>query len=218
MRPRRPQPPSPDDPAAGLSPADRAIVLEEEAILARVQGALAGWVTARHDGEELAGRLKELREEALEATAKDLPTVFQEMGVLRAVMERGRAGPLPDARAPYFAHLRVRSGGELRDYCLGRATFVEREAGVRVVDWKNAPIAAVFYRYREGEEFEETLAGKVVHGVVEARRVIVVAGGRLVRIGTVEGELVRGADGRWERGGAGVALGGGAGTAARDGS
>jgi hypothetical protein len=216
-RPKPPQP-SPDDPVGGLSPSDRALVLEEEALLGRVQAALAAYVATRHDGEELAGRLKELREEALEATAKDLPTVFQEMGLVRAVMERGRVGPLPDPRAPYFAHLTVRSGGERRDYCLGRATFVDRGADVRVVDWKNAPIAELFYRYREGEEFEEKLAGKVVHGFVEARRVTVVSGGRLVRIGLSDGELCRRADGRWERGGAGVALGGGAGTAARDGS
>lgn len=208
----------PDDPFAGLSPPDRAIVEEELALLGRVQASLAAQVAARHDGEELAGRLRELREEALESTAKDLPTVFQEMGLLRAVMERNRAGPLPDARAPYFAHLRVRDGGARRDYCLGRATFVDREADVRVVDWRHAPIAELFYRYREGEEFEETLAGKVVRGWVEARRVIVVSAGRLVRIGSTDGELLLGGDGRWERGGAGVALGGGAGRAARDGS
>ncbi|MGB8931515.1 MAG: DNA helicase, partial [Anaeromyxobacteraceae bacterium] len=199
MPARHPQPPSPpDDPLAGLSAPDRAIVREEEEILARVQAALSAWVAVRHDGEELAGRLKELREEALEATAKDLPTVFQEMGLVRAVMERGRSGPLPDARAPYFAHLKVRSGGARRDYCLGRATFVDRDADVRVVDWKNAPIAELFYRYREGEEFEEKLAGKVVQGVVEARRVTVVSGGRLVRVGLADGELVRAPGGRWE--------------------
>jgi hypothetical protein len=207
------------DPAlAGLAAADRAIVLDEQALLARVQGSLAAHVARRHDGEELAERLRGLREEALEATSKDLPTVFQEMGLVRAVLERGRAGPLPDARAPYFAHLRIRSDGELRDYCLGRATFVDRDADVRVVDWRHAPIAELFYRYREGEEFEEKLAGKPLQGVLEARRVVVVSLGQLVRIALGGGELVRRPDGRWERGGAGVALTGGAGTAARDGS
>jgi DNA helicase IV len=194
-------------------------VEEEQALLARVQAALAAVRATRDDGEELAGRLKELREEALEATSKDLPTVFQEMGLVRAVLERGRTGPLPDPRAPYFAHLRVRSGPGpegVRDYCLGRATFVDREAGVRVVDWRNAPIAEIFYRYREGEEFEETLAGQPVTGVVEARRVVVVSDGALARIALGGGELVRRADGGWERAHAGAALGGGAGTAARD--
>jgi hypothetical protein len=212
------RPPAHPDPLDGLSAADRALVQEEEALLARVQRALSAQVAVRHDGEELAGRLRDLREEALEATTKDLPTVFQEMGLLRAVMERSRSGPLPDARAPYFAHLRLREGGARRDYCLGRATFVDREADVRVVDWRHAPIAELFYRYREGEEFEETLAGKPVHGWIDARRVTVLSGGRLVRIGDARGELVRGADGRWERVGEAVALGGGAGTAARDGS
>jgi len=208
----------PSDPLAGLSAADRAVVEEEQALLARVHASLAAHVATRHDGEELAGRLKDLREEALEATAKDLPTVFQEMGLLRAVMERNRAGPLPDPRAPYFAHLRIRDGKLRRDYCLGRATFVDRAADVRVVDWRHAPIAEIFYRYREGEEFEETLSGKPVHGWIEARRVVVVSAGRLARIGLSDGELFLGDGGRWERSGAGIALGGGAGTAARDGS
>ncbi len=208
----------PFDPLAGLAAPDRAVVEEELALLARVHSSLAAHVAVRHDGEELAGRLKDLREEALEATPKDLPTVFQEMGLLRAVMERSRSGPLPEPRVPYFAHLRVRDGGVSRDYCLGRATFVDRDADVRVVDWRHAPIAQLFYRYREGEEFEETLAGRVVHGWVEARRVIVVSGGRLVRIGMVDGELFAGADGRWQRGDSLANLGGGAGTAARDGS
>jgi hypothetical protein len=217
-RPPRP-PAAADGPLAALAAKDRARVEEELALLARVQGALSAHVAARYDGAELAGRLKELREEALESTAKDLPTVFQEMGLVRAVMERSRSGALPDPHAPYFAHLRVREAdGTLRDYCLGRATFVDRDADVRVVDWRHAPIAELFYRYREGEEFEETLAGRPVQGTVVARRVTVVSGGRLVRIGLADGELHLGPGGRWERTGAGVALGGGAGTSARDGS
>ena len=74
---------------------------------------------------------------------KDLPTVFQEMGLVRAVLERARAGRRSRTRR---ALLRppARPGGRRRsrDYCLGRHTFVDREAGVRVVDWRYAPVAA----------------------------------------------------------------------------
>jgi hypothetical protein len=214
--------PSPRDlaPAAPpLAPEERALVREEEALLARTQSALRSRRAARARGEgDLVARLRDLREEALESTAKDLPTVFQEMGLLRAVMERSRGGGPPDPDAPYFAHLRVREGSAVRDYCLGRTTFVDREAGVRVVDWRLAPVAALFYRYREGEEFEEALPGRVSSGVVEARRVVVVERGVLVRIRDGVHSLVRGADGAWRRGGdSGAALGGGAGTAARPG-
>jgi DNA helicase IV len=199
---------------------ERALVREEEALLARTLSALRsrrGGRGKRAEGD-LVGRLRDLREEALESTAKDLPTVFQEMGLLRAVMERSRGGSPPDPEAPYFAHLRVREGGAVRDYCLGRATFVDRDAGVRVVDWRLAPVASLFYRYREGEEFEEPFPGRVSTGVVEARRVVVIERGLLVRIHDGVRSLVRGADGVWLRAGeSGASLGGGAGSAARPG-
>ena len=157
---------APADEATDLSEAERAVVDEEEALLASVRAALAARrAVGRGDGDHVT-RLRDLREEALESTAKDLPTVFQEMGVVRAVMERARPDALPEPAAPYFAHLRVREGGEERDYCLGRHTFVDRAAGVRVVDWRYAPVAALFYRYREGEEFEEPFPGRVSTGVV----------------------------------------------------
>ena len=203
---------------ARLAPADRALLDEELTLLARVQGALRACRTATDPGGDLVNRLRELREEALESTAKDLPTLFQEMGVVRAVMERSRGGPLPDPAAPYFAHLRVRERGEVRDYFLGRATFVDRAAGVRVVDWRYAPVAALFYRYREGEEFEEPFPGRISEGVVEARRVVVVERGVLTRVSAGSVSLVRASDGSWSRAAEGAsALGGGAGAAARPG-
>src|SRR5919206_249050 len=106
---------------------------------------------ARREDPDLIGRLAELREQAVEATAKDLPTVFQEMGLVRAMMERTRGEALPDAGSPYFAHLRVREGDEERDYCLGRGTFVDLAAGVRLVDWRFAPAARGFFCDRGGE-------------------------------------------------------------------
>ncbi|HEY6097942.1 MAG TPA: DNA helicase, partial [Anaeromyxobacter sp.] len=180
-----------------LTPAERAIVEEEEALLAAVKEALVvRRVLARVD-EKLVARLRDLREEALESTAKDLPTVFQEMGVVRAVMERARPGDLPDPAAPYFAHLRIREDGEERDYCLGRHTFVDRETGVRVVDWRWAPVAALFYRYREGEEYEEPFPGRVSRGTVAVRRVVVVDREGLARVAADGVALVRGPGGAW---------------------
>jgi hypothetical protein len=202
---------------AALTPAERAMVVEEEALLARVRASLAARRGVRGDGD-LVGRLRELREEALESTAKDLPTVFQEMGVVRAVMERARPGELPDPAAPYFAHLRVREDGEERDYCLGRHTFVDRDAGVRVVDWRWAPVAALFYRYREGEEYEEPFPGRVSRGTVAVRRVVVVDREGLARIAADGVALSRGAGGAWRASrGPGASLGGGEATAAREG-
>jgi hypothetical protein len=218
LRPNGPQTSLADPSTALLAPAERALVEEEESLLAAVRRALHAQRSALGIREgDLVGRLRDLREEALESTAKDLPTVFQEMGLVRAVMERSRGGALPEPSAPYFAHLRVREGGAVRDYCLGRATFVDRGAGVRVVDWRFAPVAALFYRYREGEEFEEPFPGRVTQGIVEARRVVVISRGELVRISAGKIALARGPDGLW-RSAVGATLGGGAGSAARPGA
>ena len=192
---------------------------DEEQLLARVLLALASRVPRRRrqDTSDLLDRLKEFREEAVESTTKDLPTIFQEMGLVRALLERPRVEGTPDPAAPYFAHLRVREGAEVRDYCLGRATFVDRAADVRVVDWRHAPVAALFYRYREGEAFEEELAGRTVRGVVEARRIVVVDRGVLARVTAGSTALARGPDGHWTAV-RGARLGGGEGTAARAGA
>jgi DNA helicase II / ATP-dependent DNA helicase PcrA len=212
------------DAQAGLAKAEltedeRRLVEEEEALLHAVQRSLAARRAGVRPEGDMADRLRELRDEALESTAKDLPTVFQEMGVVRAVMERARPDALPDPATPYFAHLRIREGGEERDYCLGRHTFVDRPAGVRVVDWRWAPVAGIFYRYREGEEFEEPFPGRVTQGQVVARRVVVVDRGALVRVSDGRRSLSRAPDGVWRAASAETAaLGGGAGRAARAGA
>ncbi len=209
------------DPAlADLPPEARAVVAEEEALLARVLEALRARRPDRsRDTSELVERLKELREQAARAAAHDLPTLFQEMNVVRALLEQPADTSLPDPRSPYFAHLKLREDGVDRDYCLGRASFVETARGVRVVDWRFAPVARIYYRYREQDAFEEQFPGRLAEGTVEVRRVVVIHAGLLTRILAGGLRLARGADGAWSvEGGPAAALQGGAGTAARAGS
>ena len=100
---------------------------------------------------------------------------------------------------------------------IGRRGLIDRAAGVQIVDWRDAPISRVYYRYEEGDDFEEELAGQTVEGVVTARRNLTIAAGHLRRIGCPQGTFVASADGDWyELDGQGVALlEGGQGTAAR---
>lgn len=210
----------PPDPTADLSPDARAIVREEEALLARVQAALRSRAPARggRDEADLLERLKELRELAAKAAAHDLPTLFQEMNVVRSLIEQPKQTVQVDPRSPYFAHLRLQEKDGARDFCLGRASFVDTNQGVRVVDWRFAPIARLYYRYREGDPFEEQLPGRLAEGTIAARRVLVVHEGVLTRILAGRHALVRRRDGTWSEEGAAASLGGGAGTAARAGS
>ena len=92
-----------------------------------------------------------------------------------------------DPRSPYFAHLRLREDGKERDLCLGKATCIEK--GIRIVDWRDAPISRIFYSYRQGEEFDEEIAGRERIGEVVVRRMLRIQNGQLDRIQAPEGDF-----------------------------
>src|SRR5690606_23743713 len=104
-------------------------------------------------------------------------------------LQASRRAPRVDPSSPYFAHLRLREQGRGRDICLGKATCIRR--GVRIVDWRNAPISKLFYRYQQGDAYEEEMAGRTFTGVVAARRTVAIRGGRLERVDAPEGSWVR---------------------------
>ncbi len=203
----------------------RAVIEEEEALLERVRAALerarerAARPAAPRELRSVAA-LRELRDEAAAASVDDLPAVLLEMSVRQRLIAQETGEALPDPLCPYLAHLRVDEGKGAKDYLLGHATFLDPSADVRILDWRVAPVAQIFYRYREGDEYEEAFPGRVAEGVVKARRIVVVERGALTRIVGDGLVLTQGGDGRWtvaDR--AALALQpGGAGTAARPGS
>ncbi|MFP2930538.1 UvrD-helicase domain-containing protein, partial [Pyxidicoccus sp. 3LG] len=203
-----------------LSEHARAIIAEEEALLARVQATLevarrkAGRGT---DSQGLMAQLQVLRDDASNASVADLPHIFAQMNQARSLMERQETARLPDAQAPYFAHLRLDGEGGPRDYLLGRTTFADVGAGVRVIDWRFAPVARVFYCYEEGDAYEEYFGERLAEGTVQTRRLVIIERGTLTRI--ISGALVleRSAQGEWHSVGLDVTTlqSGGAGTAAR---
>jgi len=210
------------DPA---SPAAR-IIEEEERLLARVEARVAlgdddggeRTVTADYDREMIA-----LRDAAAEAKPEDLAPLVEQMTRLAAIRERlGGSRSLPvDMSSPYFAHMALREGqGEAektRDVLIGKRGFIDRAQNVQIVDWRNAPISQVYYRYEEGDDYEENVDGRVFAGVVEVRRNLTIVQARLRRIGAPQGTYVRDARGRWRQavGSAVPTLQGGQGTAAR---
>lgn len=168
----------------GLSPEACAIIAEEEALLARVLDALdaAGPRATVHD-REAYDTLTRLRDDAMSTSHDDLPGVLHELAVRHTLVTRTRETTLPSRDAPYIGHLRlVEDGKSPRDYCLGSGTLSSGPSGVRVIDWRVAPIAEVFYRYREGDEYEEALPGRIVTGVVAVRRLIVIEASTLRRV------------------------------------
>jgi DNA helicase-2/ATP-dependent DNA helicase PcrA len=103
-------------------------------------------------------------------------------------LRENRAAPKVDPGSPYFAHLRLKEAGRTREVCIGRATRLSN--GLRIVDWRHAPIARIFYRYRQDEEFEEEVSGKLRTGLVLARRTVAIRDARLERVDAPEGSFV----------------------------
>jgi DNA helicase-2/ATP-dependent DNA helicase PcrA len=112
-------------------------------------------------------------------------------------LRKSRQSPRVDHGSPYFAHLRLRENGRVRDLCIGKATRLDH--GLRIVDWRNAPIAQLFYRYQQGDEYEEEISGRTQAGRIEARRTVTIRGGELERVEAPEGVFVpdERAEGGW---------------------
>ena len=202
------------------------IVREELKLLATVLTALdssagadaAAAKTKTYDDE----RLLELRDDVAVAKPEDLPALFEQMhtlGALRAQRGRSVSGSV-DRASPYFGHLRLeealdengrtpapmpRPGSRAkppvrrRDVLVGGRSYVDSTEGIRIVDWRNAPVSRIYYRYAEGDDYEEELGNRVVEGIVVARRGVTIVSGNLVRVASPQGTFVLRRDGQWRR-------------------
>ena len=180
------------------------IVAEELELLAGVSVQLKGRDVARAPTEgAIVAELQRLRELMISGSErKDAVALRDQWHRQSALLEQLRSSqqrPAVDPGSPYFAHLRLREGQTQRDLCLGRTTFIE--AGVRIVDWRNAPISRIFYRYEQDEEYEEEFAGRTRMGAVAARRTVVIRNGVLERVDAPEGAFAAepGASKGWQR-------------------
>lgn len=148
---------------------------------------------------ELA-RLQEMLREG--EKAEDQPALLEQYHRQLSLLEHLRATrnmAQVDPQSPYFAHLRLRENATERDVLLGKATRVQR--GVRIVDWRNAPISKIFYRYQQGEEYEEEIGGRSMTGEVVARRTVTIRDRVLQRVDAPEGTFCTDAQvaGGWQR-------------------
>jgi DNA helicase-2/ATP-dependent DNA helicase PcrA len=179
------------------------IVQEELELLARVRETLGTNAEPPPPNESgLVQDLHGIRDQLLEGAPDlyDQTQLTQRFHVQSSVLDqirKSRGAPRVDSASPYFAHLRLREGGRVRDLCIGKATRLDH--GLRIVDWRNAPIAQLFYRYQQGDEYEEEISGRVQAGHVEARRTVTIRGGALERVESPEGVFVQdaGADEGW---------------------
>jgi DNA helicase-2/ATP-dependent DNA helicase PcrA len=210
-----------NDRVAANSPGSK-IIADEERLFAQIQERVAAGDEDDRpsvDGTELDRDLLSLRDQIAEARGEDLPPLIEQMTRLAALRSRvGSGKSLPiDLASPYFAHLRLKVAGKARDVMVGKRGFIDRGSNVQIVDWRNAPVSRIYYRYEEGDDYEEDIAGKTVDGVVQVRRNVSIFKGNLRRIGAPQGTYIKDARGNWVEavGTLAPVLHGGSGKAAR---
>lgn len=178
---------------------DNTIVNDEKALLQRVQTLLEEEPYISPPSEaEIVRDLLRIRDEINHTKDEDrgalMAQYHQQINILEQLRSaRDKEDVDPDC--PYFAHLRLREKGRERDLCLGKATRIQR--GIRIIDWRNAPISKVFYRYQQGEIYEEEFGDRTLTGEVVARRTVTIKRGHLQRIDAPEGTFVENKQG-WE--------------------
>ncbi len=162
-------------------------------------------------------QLLQLRDEIAAARMEDVPPLLEQMERLQGIAARQRqmTEGFVDPRSPYFGRMLLEENGRTREVLIGRSTYLDSNAGVRIVDWRDAPVSRLYYRYAEGDEYEEVFGGREVEGQVVVRRSLTIVEARLRRIVSPQGTFLKPVKGEWKRGGANLRLKGGEGTATR---
>ena len=199
---------------------DLSIPQEEEHLLDKVRDSLASAAQNARVTEpprDYSIDLLQLRDDIAEARLEDVPALVAQMERLAAVaVRRAEVKDAPvDRGAPYFAHLRLREDGKERDVLVGRGTHIDARNGVRIVDWRHAPVSQLYYRYPEGSSYDEVFGDREVSGEVLVRRTVTIDDAKLLRIQAPQGTFVRRDDGWRSLDARTVSLSGGQGSAAR---
>jgi DNA helicase II / ATP-dependent DNA helicase PcrA len=169
------------------------LVREEQQLLEIVLRKLDGVTRKSRIAVNDSGALIELRDALAEAKPEDQGSILEQMHRIEALSRQRGKGDTPpvDRKSPYFGHLRLEENDKRRDVLIGARSFVEPGGGVQIVDWRNAPVSRLFYRYEEGDGYEEQLGDRMVEGTVVARRTVAIVDAELRRVASPQGTFSR---------------------------
>jgi DNA helicase II / ATP-dependent DNA helicase PcrA len=206
------------------NPADPELILitdEEERCLTKVTDHLqqrVQEVVPPKAAPDYDAQMIDLRDQIANARMEDVPPLLEQMERLHILSTRRREATEVhvDPKSPYFGHLALEENGKKRDVLIGRGTYLNSTAGIRIVDWRDAPVSRLFYRYEEGDGYDEVFGDREVSGTVVTRRSLTIVEAHLRRISSPQGAFARRATGEWRRlENNAIKLAGGAGTATR---
>ena len=69
-----------------------------------------------------------------------------------------------------LGHMRLLTGGRVRDLLIGNRALVARD--LTVVDWRGSPLAELFFRHREGDDYEIEVGGRELTGRLLERHLL----------------------------------------------
>src|SRR5690606_6127697 len=106
--------------------------------------------------------------------------------------------------------------GKKREVLIGRSTYLDTNSGIRIVDWRDAPVSRLYYRYAEGDDYDEIFGEREVYGRVNTRRSVTIVDDTLRRISCPQGNFAHSKKHGWiELDDMSLRLSGGQGSATR---
>lgn len=184
---------------SNINSEEKDLIELHEKILKKVREAI---VATMQEDQSLTHKYVErflaAREAASTSNEKDIAQVYENMYTQKALASH-KGTPLPSLDTPYFAHMRLEEEGRQRDILIGYVSFVSTKCDYPVIDWRHAPMAKIYFNYREGEEFDEELPGKEVQGTVSMRNMLTISNGRLVQIMGPKSSLRKSPDSVWAK-------------------
>ena len=178
-----------------LSVEQNKILVEEQQLLLQVKQGLLMHAAEEKKGEISKSQLEniiELRDSISETLPEDVPAVMAQMErmlLLHTQQDSQNPEVSFNLDTPYFAHIRLRENERDRDLLIGNQNCFSTHLPCSIVDWKNAPISKIFYRYSEGEEYVEDIGEREIEGVLVTRRMLLIENGSLMRINWSGGVL-----------------------------
>ena len=198
--------PSAVDSVGNSDPELRRIVGEEEHCLSRVIEHIEGRQNTPTEkpltASDYDAQLLLLRDELSSARLEDVPPLLEQMERLQMLADQRRKEQSQgsvDLRSPYFGRMVLEENKRRREVLIGRGTYLDTKAGIRIVDWRDAPVSRLYYRYQEGDDYNEVFGGKELDGEVITRRSLSIVDGDLRRIGSPQGAFARMATGAWRK-------------------
>ena len=171
-----------------LSAEQTKVLEEEQLLLLQVKQGLI--ILAAEDKKNNLSNLQlegiiELRDSLAETLPEDVPAIMAQMErmvLLHSQQDSHNPSKGYNLDTPYFAHIVLSENNRVRNLLIGNQNCFSTHLPCPIVDWKNAPISKIFYRYREGDEYVEDIGERELEGKLIKRRMLLIENGNLMRI------------------------------------